>query len=166
MENNETTVLEQEQTTTDVEQEKTTRTFTQDEVNKFVTDRLAKERKKYSDYEDLKAKAEQLTQLESVKSQLTESNNKIVELQNQIEAMNKSNEIRDIKDRVSKETGVPINLLTATTEEACKEQAQAILNFAKPTYPTIKDGGEVPKKPLNQTVEQQFEDWFNNSIKK
>ena len=33
------------------------RTFTQDEVNAIVADRLTRERAKYADYDDLKAKA-------------------------------------------------------------------------------------------------------------
>ena len=34
-----------------------TRTFTQEEVNAIVADRLTRERAKYADYDDLKAKA-------------------------------------------------------------------------------------------------------------
>lgn len=39
-------------------------TFTQDDVNRMVADRLSRERSKFSDYDDLKAKAAQLDQLQ------------------------------------------------------------------------------------------------------
>lgn len=157
--------VEVQETNTQEVAEKTSKTFTQDEVNAIIGERLAKEKAKYSDYDDLKQKASQFEQFESMKTQLTESKNKVLELQTQIDEMNKSNEIRNMKDKVSKETGVPINLLTATTEEGCKEQAQAILLFAKPTYPNIKDGGELQSKPQKVSVEQQFADWFNECTK-
>lgn len=41
-----------------------TKTFTEDEVNEIIKKRLERERKKYSDYEDLKAQLEQLRQAE------------------------------------------------------------------------------------------------------
>lgn len=43
-----------------------TKTFTQEDVDRLVTDRLARERKKYGDYEDLKA---ELTKLKSVEEE-------------------------------------------------------------------------------------------------
>lgn len=43
------------------------RTFTQEEVNSIVADRLNRERAKYADYDDLKAKA---SQYDTTKAQL------------------------------------------------------------------------------------------------
>lgn len=40
-----------------VNTEKEVKTFTQEEIDKIVADRIARERKKYSDYDDLKTKA-------------------------------------------------------------------------------------------------------------
>ena len=40
------------------------KTFTQSEVDTIVKDRLAREREKYQDYEELKAKAARLDDLE------------------------------------------------------------------------------------------------------
>jgi ParB-like chromosome segregation protein Spo0J len=53
------------------------KSFTQDQVDKIVNDRLAREKGKYSDYEDLKAKAAQLDELEqSKKDDATKANDK------------------------------------------------------------------------------------------
>ena len=85
------------------------RTFTQDEVNAIVADRLARERAKYADYDDLKAQA-----------------GKTDALQQQLDAIAADKARREMKQKVSDATGVPVELLTGETEEACTAQAQAI----------------------------------------
>lgn len=99
------------------------RTFTQDEVNAIVADRLARERAKYADYDDLKAQA-----------------GKTDALQQQLDAIAADKARREMKQKVSDATGVPVELLTGETEEACTAQAQAIRAYANP-YPNVKDGG-------------------------
>lgn len=99
------------------------RTFTQDEVNAIVADRLARERAKYADYDDLKAQA-----------------GKTDALQQQLDAIAADKARREMKQKVSDATGVPVELLTGETEEACTAQAQAILAYTNP-YPNVKDGG-------------------------
>lgn len=103
------------------------RTFSQDEVNAIVADRLTRERAKYADYDDLKAKAQQF---DTTKAEL--------------DALTTANAQRDMKARVSAATGVPVELLTADTEEACTAQAQTVLKFTKPLnpYPNVRDGGD------------------------
>ena len=78
--------------------------------------------------------------------------------------MKHDNEIKAMREKVAAETGVPANLITGATEEECKAQAGAILNFAKPQgYPTVKDGGEVNNvgKP---STKQQFAEWANEAF--
>ena len=127
---NETVHQETVTTAAGVQQEP--RTFTQDEVNSIIADRLTRERAKYADYDDLKAKAQQF---DTTKAQL--------------DALNAANAQRDMKARVSAATGVPVELLTADTEEACTAQAQAALKFAKPAsrYPNVRDGGDPVHTP-------------------
>ena len=142
------------------------RTFTQAEVDQIVGDRLARERKKYSDmsdYDELKAKAQKLDELEEAsKTELQKATEKANALQAELDAMKKAGEIRNIRDKVSEETGVPASLLTADTEEGCNEQAKAILSFAQPSgYPVVKDGGEVTH--INKgNPQESFSEWFKN----
>lgn len=121
------------------------KTFTQAELNAIVTDRLKRAEAKYSDYEDLKTKASKFDELEEKnKSELEKATEKAASLEAELNAMKKANEIRDIRTKVSLETGVPLNLLTADTEDGCKEQAESIKAFATPqSYPQVRDGGEV-----------------------
>lgn len=99
------------------------RTFSQDEVNAIVADRLTRERAKYADYEDLKGKAA-----------------KADTLQQQLDSLTADSARNAMKQKVSGKTGVPVDLLTGETEEACTAQAQAIRAYANP-YPNVKDGG-------------------------
>ena len=50
------------------------RTFNQDEVNAIVADRLTRERAKYADYDDLKAKAQQFDTTKAELDALTTAN--------------------------------------------------------------------------------------------
>lgn len=141
------------------------KTFTQDELNAIVADRLDRERKKYEGFEDLKAKAEKFDEIEAAnKTELQKATERAEKLEQELNGMKQAETLRGIRDKVAKETGVPAELLTGTTEEECTTQAKSIMEFAKPsTYPSLKDGGEVTKvgKP---TTRQQFAEWANNAF--
>lgn len=145
---------EQKMETTEV------KTFTQDEVNAIVSDRLKRANEKYADYDALKEKASKLDEIEEAqKSELQKANEKAQALETELEQMKSANALREIKDKVSSETGVPVNLLTADNEEALFEQAKGILEYAKPQgYPQVKDGGEVHQVGKHSTRDQ-FAEW-------
>jgi len=122
------------------------RTFTQEEVNAIVGKRLAEEKGKYSDYEEIKAKAAKFDEAEEAnKSELQKAMERASNLEAELNGLKKSEEVRQMRETVAKETGIPANLLTGDTEESCKSQAEAIKAFATPNYPKVKDSGEVPK---------------------
>lgn len=141
------TVTQEARTTAAGEQQEP-RTFTQEEVNSIVADRLNRERAKYADYDDLKAKA---SQYDTTKAQL--------------DALNSANARRDMIARVAAATGCPAELLTGDTEEACTAQAQAITAFAKSQqpagYPNVKDG----VTPMHLPTQANTADSFSRAIK-
>lgn len=143
----------------------TGKTFTQDEVNAIVTDRLTRDRAKYADYDTLKEKAEKYDQLEEAnKSELQKAVERGDALQVELDKLKGENAVRDLRNKVAEETGIPANLLTGKTEEECRAQAEAIAAYAKPsTYPKVRDGGEVTQtgKP---TTKQQFAEWTNQAF--
>lgn len=163
MENLET--VTQENGTDSVENQE--RTFTQSELDAIVSDRLKRANAKYADYEAIKEKAAKYDEaVEASKSELERQTEKANALQAQLDALNKANDIRQIREKVARETGVPTTLLLGETEEDCTAQAQAILEYkndTKVTYPNVKDGGEV-QNIQHKTVEDQFADWFNKSL--
>ena len=141
------------------------KTFTQAELDKIVQERVGRERAKYEGFEDLKAKAEKFDALEEEKkSELQKAQEKTAELEAQIKKMTHENEVKAMRTKVATEKGVPAELLTGETEEACITQADSILSFANSKgYPTVKDGGEVGKMGKNKT-RNQFEAWAKKNL--
>ena len=146
-------------TTTPEEQ----KTFTQDELNALVGERLRRESAKYADYEDLKAKAQKFDEYtESQKTELEKANEKTASLEAELTSLKRANEVREMREKVAKEKGVPVDLLTGDTEEECAAFADKLNAYKKPgTYPNVKDGGEV-KGNSGKTTRDQFADWFGS----
>lgn len=142
------------------------KTFTQAELNAIVADRLSRERGKYSDYEELKAKAAQFDAAEEArKTDLQKAQEQAEAYKAQLDALIKQTAARDARDKVAAETGVPASLLTGETEEVCKAQADAILKFkgnASP-YPDTHDAGGQTHSGGGKTRDQ-FADWFKTQI--
>lgn len=140
------------------------KTFTQEEVNRIVQERITRDRKDRADYDEIKAKAEKFDALEEAsKTELQKVTERANKLEAENQALKKAGEIRSVREKVSKETGVPANLLTGEDEESCKSQATAILAFKNPSgYPSLKDGGESINKS-KPSPQQQFAEWLENS---
>ena len=152
-------------TTRDQNGESQDRTFTQDELNAIVGKRLAEEKSKFADYEDLKAKASKFDEMEEAnKSELQKATERANALESELKAMKSAEEIRLMREKVANETGIPLNLLNGSTEEECKAQAEAIKAYATPNgYPKVKDGGEIPK-PTTGTAKEQFADFMSQFL--
>lgn len=137
--------------------------FTQADLDRIVKDRLTREREKYGDYDALKAKAEKFDEIEEAsKTELQKATEKAKALQDELDAFKKAEGLRTMREKVAHDTGVPVNLLTAESEDACKEQAKQILEFSRPSgYPQVKDGGEV-RTSGKKSTRDSFAEWFNN----
>lgn len=111
--------------------------FTQADVDAIVEGRLAREKQKYADYDDLKAKASEYEKLKDSNRTDAEKNaERIAALEQQLAESAKEKTVTQVRNKVAQETGVPASLLTGEDEETCKKQAKAIKDFAKPTtYP-------------------------------
>lgn len=150
---NEETVNQEETTNaTETTTETSERTFTQAEVNAIIGERLKRDRATVAD-EAFKLSAE-----------LDAANKRAAELQTALDAMKHAEEVRIMREKVAGETGVPASLLTETDENACRQQAEKIMEFAAPKgYPTVKDGGEIHNM-VKPTTKQQFADWVNTNF--
>ena len=115
----------------------TEKTFTQAEMDVIIEGRLAREKQKYADYEGLKEKADKYDEIqEQSKTELQKANEKTAALQKELDQLKTADTVRQVREKVAKETNVPMDLLTGNDEESCKKQADAILKFAKPkSYP-------------------------------
>ena len=142
----------------------TVKTFTQEEVNAIVAERLKRDRGERADYEELKQKAAKLDKIEAAnKTELQKANERADGLQKELDELKAAQTLREIRDKVSSETGIPANLLTGGTEEECRTQAASIRAFAQPqTYPAIKDAGEANYTSKIATRDK-FAEWFNQN---
>ena len=99
------------------------RTFTQSEMNAIIQERVARERSKYEDYDVLKEKADKYDAAEEAgKTELQKATERADKLQTQVDAMTKTANMRDMRAKVAKATGVPEALLSAETEEATRRR--------------------------------------------
>lgn len=130
------------------------RTFTQDEMDAIIQDRLRRERAKYSDYEALKTKAAAFDESEEArKTDLQKATERAESLQAKLDAMEKESKERELREKISEETGVPAKLLRGSSEDDLRAQAEAIMGFAKTSgakYPNVKDGGETPAPTITK----------------
>lgn len=105
------------------------------------------------------------SEIETLKNAPNPDSAKLAEVTAELNGLKQANSLRDLREKVSKETGVPASLLTAETEDDCKAQAEAIKAYAQPAgYPKIRDGGEVGTPPASGTRDQ-FANWFNEVLK-
>ena len=86
-------------------------------------------------------------------------------LQQQLDAYKQADTLRQIREKVAGEKKIPVTLLTGETEEACAQQADAILAFAKPgSYPTVPDGGEPTGGSGAAKTRDSFAGWFEQKF--
>lgn len=117
------------------------KTLSQADVDRIVKERLARERQKYADYDDLKAKAEAADSSKTDLEKLTE----------QIEALkaeNETNKAKALRSEVASAKGVPAHLLSGGTQEEMEAQADALLEFAKSAAPKPDSKDSRPKEAL------------------
>lgn len=108
---------------------------TQEEFDERVKARLRRERERvmseYSDYEDIKAAA-----ADSAKK-LDEQGRRIKELEEAADARKRADAVRELRGKVSKETGVPAELIAGEDEESMAAFAQSVVGLMKPP-PALK----------------------------
>ena len=144
----------------------TEKTFTQAELDAIVKDRLKRNSEKYADYEDLKAKASKFDEIEAAnKSELEKANEKLKAVTAELEGMKKAQELSALRTKIATENNVPVELITATTEDECKAQALKVreLTSANGIPVSVSDGGEVVRtgKVDNRTA---FANWVQSNI--
>ena len=110
---------------------------------KAVQDQLAAAN---TELETLRTGAQELERLKGIETELTQ--------------LKEANAVRDMREKVSKATGVPAHLLTGETEEDCTAWANSLKEYAKPsTYPNVPNGGEPGGAGGALSTAEQFAEW-------
>ncbi len=101
-----------------------------------------------TELETLRASAAELERLKGVETELND--------------LKAANTLREMREKVSRETGVPAHLLTGDTEEDCTAWANSLKEYAKPSaYPNVPNGGEPGGSGGGgaPTTADQFAEW-------
>lgn len=116
----------------------------QEALDRIVQQRLARERAKFADYDDLKAQAAKFAKFEE--SQKTEAQ----KAQERLEAAEKRAaelEAKAIRAEVAAEKGIPASLLSGSTREELEASADALIAFKgeQARGPIVPTAGKTPE---------------------
>lgn len=144
------------------------KTFTQKELDSIVAERLKRERSKYEGFDEIKAKAAKFDELEEAsKTELQKATERAEKLQSELDSIKKMQSLKEMREKVAQEAGVPLNsmsLITGETEDICKEQAKTIMSMLNPgAYPQVPDKGEVHNVGKASTRDL-FGAWANTQL--
>jgi hypothetical protein len=144
---------------------------TQEQIDKIMSINGNDINKAKGDSEALKTQlAEANTALEALKTasgdggELAQIKQLAASLKTELDGMKAAESLRLMREKVAKETKVPASLLTGETEEDCTAQANSILEFAKPKYPNLPDGGEVLGEPKSPATRDKFAAWAKENL--
>src|SRR5690606_9148296 len=98
------------------------KTLTQEQVNALLADQKRKLTEKFGDYDDLKAKADQLDQLsESAKSDIEKALERAAKAEAEVAKYQQREQIGKWADEITKGSDVPATLLRGTTREELEQ---------------------------------------------
>ena len=104
------------------------------------------------------------TELEQLKAR--DSSGALAAVTKELNDLKAANALRDLRAKVSEDTGVPAALLTGDTEDACKAQAEAIKAYSQSQpsagYPRMQDGGDV-RVSSPKTTREKFKEFMEKT---
>lgn len=120
----------------------------QEELDRIVQKRIDRERSKFSDYDELKAKAAQLSELEEA------SKSELQKAQERAEAAERAlaeATATAARAEVAAAKGVPVALLSGDTREALEASADALLAFRDET---ARKGNYAPSEGRTSNIDK------------
>lgn len=125
----------------------------QADMDRIIADRLSRERGKYADYGDLKAKAEKFDAAEAAnQSELEKATKRAEEAEAKVTAHEAARQVDEWKKDVSKDRPDLRDLLTASTEADLRTQYDALAaRIPAPTADAVDDGKpHIPYRELSK----------------
>lgn len=123
------------------------KTLTQAEVDKIVADRVARERKKFADYDDLKKKSAELDKIrDSQKSELEKAKDRETALAVELQKY----KVAEIRRAAASAAGLDpefADFITAADEQEAEEQAKKLAERLKAKAPDLKQGTRTSPPP-------------------
>lgn len=139
-------------TETAAEEKPFTAPQSQEDLNKIIEARLARERAKFADYQELKTAAERLAEIEAAnKSEAEKTAERLAAAEKRAAEL----EVQALRAEVANEKGVPAKLLAGGTREELEAAADELIAFRgeqKPPVPKSAALGRV-NQPTNPAAE-------------
>lgn len=135
----------------------------QEELDRIIQARLDRERKRFADYDDVKARAAKLDEIEAANKTEAE---KVAERLAAAEKRAQELEGKALRAEVAAAKGVPAALLTGSTQEELEAAADALLEFrgeAK-AAPSSAALGRVNGQRVKGTTADQFADFMSSQL--
>ena len=139
------------------------KTFTQEEVNALMGKTRKEERAKFANYDDYKAAAEKLKQIEEKdKTDLQKATERAEAAEAKLAEREAADAIAKAAREVAKATGVPVEALRGTTREEIEAHAEVLKPFfAKDAAPSVNTGSPSTEKqgsgdPLRDAINQML----------
>jgi len=132
------------------------KTFTQADVDRLLTDRLARERKKFADYDGLKKKATEFDKMQDAqKSEVEKLNDQLASAQVELQGFR----VAEIRRGAAEAAGLPpkyMKYITAADEAEALEQAKELAKDIKTPEPKPADlkQGTRPHTPAQQSRDE------------
>jgi len=112
---------------------------TQADLDRIIADRLSRERGKFADYDDLRSKAERLAEIEEAnKTEAEKQAEQLTALQAKVQEYETREQIAAWKAEVSRETGVPANVLAGSSLDELKAHAEQLKPLIAETQAPVK----------------------------
>ncbi|WP_315298298.1 hypothetical protein [uncultured Actinomyces sp.] len=113
----------------------------QEELNRIIEARIARERRKYADYEDLKGQAARLA-----------------DVQAELDELKAAQERSRWVDAAAKEYNVPADLLRGASKAEVDAHAKAIADALRqrPVMPVLQGQGKAPVRPAGDAVRRAW----------
>ena len=129
----------------------------QADLDRIIQDRVARERAKYADYDDLKATAGQVDTFQSRISELEATNG---DLSGKVEAFEAKETRATLASDIAKTSGVPVAALRGNTREELEAHAADLAPLFKTSGPVIpgqeRTPHSIPASPDRQFVGKLF----------
>lgn len=135
---------------------------TQEEFDNAIKERLAREKSKYSDYDQLKSHVLELEEENvGLKSTIEASNQSKADADKQLEEMQKQiagYETASLRTRIALQHGLPYDLadrLQGTDEESFRADAERLAGFMKSAQPVAPVRETEPQVDDNKTMQMK-----------
>lgn len=100
---------------------------TQDDLNRIISDRIERERKKFADYDDLKAAAESIESIkEAHANEIKQAKDEAAAIAAELAGLKQQGQIQSWANEIAAEVGVPASVLRGASKDELLSHAQAV----------------------------------------